>query len=170
MKKSIIIVGLLPIVLFANEGAHEGTDIVARVINFAIFAGILYYLVADKIKAFFTGRTQEIAQKLSSIEKKIEETKKAREEAQKKLEESKEKAAELVEIAKKEAKMQIDKMKATLQSDIEHLHRAYESKKEIAEKKMKQEVVAEVIDELFGEKGIKLTEAELVKIINKKVA
>ena len=35
---------------------------------------------------------------------------------------------------------------------------------------MKQEVVAEVIDELFGEKGIKLTEAELVKIINKKVA
>ena len=170
MKKSLLIIGVFPILLFANESAHEGTDIIARTINFLIFAGILYYLIADKVKAFFIGRTQEIAQKLSSIEAKIEETKKAKEDAKKQLEQSKQKAKELVEIAKKEAQMQIEKMKSELETDIKHLHSSYESKKEVAQKKITQEVVSEVVDELFGAKGIKLTEAELVNIINKKVA
>ena len=170
MKKSIFILALLPVLLFSSEGAHEGTDIVARIINFAIFAGILYYLIADKVKAFFNSRTKEIAEKLSSIELKIEETKKAREEAQKKLEESKVKAEELVETAKKEAEIQIEKMKKDLLSDIEHLHASYEAKKEIAEKKMTQEVVSEIIEEVFGKNGIKLSGTELVNIINKKVA
>ncbi len=170
MKKSIFIISFLSLSLFANEGSHEGTDIVARVINFAIFAAILYYLIADKIKAFFESRTQEIASKLSSIEEKIEETKKAKEEAQKKLEDSKIKAKELVETAKKEAEIQIEKMKQDLQLDIKHLHSSYESKKELAQKKMTQEVVEEIIEELFGAKGVKLSPAELVNIINKKVA
>jgi len=170
LKKSLFIISLLPVLLFSNEGAHEGTDIVARVINFAIFAGILYYLIADKVKAFFTARTQEIASKLSSIEEKIEETKKAKEDAQKAFEESKNKAEELVILAKKEAEAQVEKMKSDLQSDIEHLHTSYESKKEIAEKKMTQEVVSQVVEELFSKNGVELSEKELVNIINKKVA
>ena len=52
--KRILLLGLalVPVALFANEGAKE-TDIVQRTVNFIIFAGILWYLLADKIKAFF---------------------------------------------------------------------------------------------------------------------
>lgn len=39
-----------PLALFASEGAE--TDIIQRTVNFVIFAGILWYLLAEKIKAF----------------------------------------------------------------------------------------------------------------------
>ena len=52
--KRILLLGLalVPVALLANEGAVE-TDLVQRTVNFIIFAGILWYLIADKIKAFF---------------------------------------------------------------------------------------------------------------------
>lgn len=71
---------LLPAVMFAS-GAVEGegkTDIVPRVINFAIFASILYYLLAKPLKEYFTGRTTEIADRLSSIQDKLKESKDAK--------------------------------------------------------------------------------------------
>jgi F-type H+-transporting ATPase subunit b len=161
---------LVPVFLFASEEAKEGTDIVARVINFSIFAGILYYLIADKVKAFFTGRTQEIADKLSSLQSKVEETKELKQKAAQKVKESEEEAKELVELAHKEAELQIEKLKEASKHDIENLVKSYESKKEVLEKKMTSEVVSEVVENLFSNDGISLTEDELVNIINKKVA
>jgi len=161
---------LVPVFLFASEEAKEGTDIVARVINFTIFAGILYYLIADKVKAFFTGRTKEIADKLSSLQAQVEETKELKQKAVQKLKESEEEAKELIELAHKEAELQIQKLQDNAKSELEHLAKAYESKKEVLEKKMTAEVVSEVIEELFSKDGLSLSEDELVNIINKKVA
>ena len=39
--------------LFASEGSHGQTDIIPRAVNFLIFAALVYYLLADKVKAFF---------------------------------------------------------------------------------------------------------------------
>ena len=75
MKLIITLLVFVPVFLFASEEASEGSDIVARVINLSIFAGILYYLIADKVKVFFTTRTKEIADKLSSLQAKVEKTK-----------------------------------------------------------------------------------------------
>jgi len=161
---------LVPVFLFASEEAKEGTDIVARVINFAIFAGILYYLIADKVKEFFTGRTKEIADKLSSLQSKVEETKELKQEAAQKLKKSEEEAKELVALAKKEAQLQIEKLQDDAKHDLINLEKSYTSKKEVLEKKMSSEVVTEVIEELFSSNGISLNEDELVNIINKKVA
>jgi len=161
---------LVPVFLFASEEAKEGTDIVARVINFAIFAGILYYLIADKIKAFFTGRTKDIADKLSSLQAKVEETKELKQKATEKVKKSEEEAQELIELAHKEAELQIEKLKSGLNHDLENLVKSYESKKEVLEKKMTSEVVQEVVENLFSNNGITLSEDELVNIINKKVA
>ena len=51
---------LLPVLAFASGDAEASgsgeTDIFWRVINFAIFFGLLYYLLADKIKEFFKNR------------------------------------------------------------------------------------------------------------------
>ena len=60
--KRILLLGLAlaPMALFAQEGAETDYDIVQRTVNFIIFAGILWYLLADKIKAFFADRTLSI--------------------------------------------------------------------------------------------------------------
>ena len=170
MKLLTALLLLVPVFLFASEEAKEGTDIVARVINFAIFAGILYYLIADKVKEFFTGRTKEIADKLSSLQSKVEETKELKQEAAQKLKKSEEEAKELVALAKKEAQLQIEKLQDDAKHDLINLEKSYTSKKEVLEKKMSSEVVTEVIEELFSSNGISLNEDELVNIINKKVA
>jgi F-type H+-transporting ATPase subunit b len=156
--------------LFASEEASEGSDIVARVINFSIFAGILYYLIADKVKVFFTTRTKEIADKLSSLQAKVEKTKELKQKAVQRVKESEEEAKELVELAHKEAELQIEKLKEASKSDIKNLIKSFESKKEVLEKKMATEVVSEIMDSLFSSNGLSLSEDELINIIDKKVA
>ncbi len=170
LKLIITLLAITPIFLFANEEAKEGTDIVARVINFAIFAGILYYLIAGKIRDFFTGRTKEIADKLSSVETKVKETKELKLSATKKLEESEKEAKEIVELAKKEAELQVAKLKEEFTHDIKNLEKSYESKKEVLEKKMSATVVDSVVDELFGQDGVSLEADDLINIVSKKVA
>ena len=170
MRFITVLLALTPIFLFANEEAHEGTDIVARVINFTIFASILYYLIADKAKAYFSGRTKEIADKLSSVQERVEKTKELKQSAAKKLEDSQSQAKEILDIAKKEAKLQIEKLEENFKSDVKNLEKSYEEKKEVLEKKMNESVVSSVIDELFGANGVQLSDEELVNIINKKVA
>jgi len=162
---------IMPLFLFGSEeAAKEGTDIVVRVINFTIFAGILYYLIADKAKAFFTGRTKEIADKLSSVQERVKQTKELKQEATKRFENSQKEAKEIIEVAKKEAEIQIEKLKENFTQDIKNLEKSYEDKKEVLEKKMSEEVVSGVVDELFGSNGVSLNEDELVNIVSKKVA
>ncbi len=163
---------LLPLFAVASESAaaEGGTDIVARTVNFLIFAAILYYLIADKVKAFFADRTKSIAKELTEIEEKLNSIKASKEEAQKEAKEAKEKAVELVEIAKKEAQLLAQKIEADTQSEIEHLKKALSERKEIEEKKMTKEVVSEVINEMFESGKVSLSNDDLVNIIKKKVA
>jgi len=170
LKLIITLLVFVPVFLFASEEASEGSDIVARVINFSIFAGILYYLIADKVKVFFTTRTKEIADKLSSLQAKVEKTKELKQKAVQRVKESEEEAKELVELAHKEAELQIEKLKEASKSDIKNLIKSFESKKEVLEKKMATEVVSEIMDSLFSSNGLSLSEDELINIIDKKVA
>lgn len=60
----------------AGGGGHGGvdpakiTDFILRTANFVVFAGILIYLLAKKVrvKDFFAGRAQEIAKSLEDLE------------------------------------------------------------------------------------------------------
>jgi F-type H+-transporting ATPase subunit b len=74
-------------ILYASEDTQ--TDIVPRVVNFLIFASIIYYLLADKIKEFFKNRKDEISAKLESVQVKVKESKKRREDSAIKVEEAK---------------------------------------------------------------------------------
>lgn len=67
--KRILLLGLAlaPVALFANSQGAE-TDIVQRTVNFLIFAGILWYLLADKIKAFFAERSLSIQAELDKVQ------------------------------------------------------------------------------------------------------
>lgn len=171
MKFRYLLLMLLPVFAFASEAAAEGgTDIVPRTINFIIFAAIIYYLIADKIKAFFHDRTHGIANRLTEIQEKLNSVRESKEEAVKEAEEAKVKAVDLVETAKKEAILLSEKIEKDAESEIAHLKQAFEERMQIEEKKMTREVVAEVIDEIFQGDKLKLSNEDFIKIIKKKVA
>ncbi len=162
-----ILILLSPLALFASDG---GTDIVPRTINFLIFAAILYRYVATPIKNFFKGRSDEIVNTLKSIQQKVEESKKAKEEALKKLEESKILAKSLVEDAKKEAELIVNKIENDTKNELELLDKYHQERQEIEKRKMVKTVVAETIGSLFSRDIQTFDNSELVNIVMKKVA
>ena len=100
MKKLLLVLlALSPIALMASEGGE--TDIVQSTVNFIIFAAILYYVLADKIKAFFAGRTAEIQAQLDKVQDTLKASEQKVEDAKAKLEEAKTIAANIVEDANK---------------------------------------------------------------------
>ncbi len=161
---------LLPVFLIAGEGDENTTDIFPRLINFLIFAGILYYLLADKIKTYFKDRELEVADKLASIQDKLKESKNEKEMAVKKITEAKESAKSILEVAKKEARQINDKIKKDLHQSIENLQKGHDERVEVEEKKMTKIVVGEIVDEMFKEENFKFENEDLLNIVKKKVA
>jgi F-type H+-transporting ATPase subunit b len=162
----------LPAVLLAS-GVAEGegkTDIVPRVINFVIFASILYYLIAKPLKDYFTGRTTEIADRLTSIQDKLKESKDEKEQALQSVKDADESAIDLIETAKKEAEILSDKVAQNLKKDLENLQKSHDDRIAVEEKKMSRSVVAEVIEEMFDSGKINLKNDDFLNIIKKKVA
>ncbi len=172
MKLKYFMLLLLPVVVLASGSAEgeKGTDIVPRVINFAIFAGILYYLIAKPLKDFFVGRTNDIADRLSSIQDKLKESKEAKEQAIEGIKDADKKAIDIIETAKKEAQMLSDKVSQNLEKELENLQKSYDDRIQIEEKKMVQTVTKEVIDEMFESGKIDLSNSDFLNIIKKKVA
>ena len=163
---------LLPVVVLASGSAEgEGkTDIVPRVINFVIFASILYYLIAKPIKDYFTGRTTEIADRLTSIQDKLKESKNEKEKALQSVKDADETAADIIATAKKEAEMLSQKVADNLKKDLESLEKAHSDRVAVEEKKMSREVVNDVVGEMFDGGKIDLKNDDFLNIIKKKVA
>lgn len=172
MKFKYFMLLLLPAVVFASSAAEGegGTDIVPRVINFAIFAGILYYLLAKPLKEYFGGRTTEIADRLTSIQDKLKESKAEKEQALQSVKNAEENAVDIVETAKKEADLLSEKVAQNLQKDLENLQKSHKDRVDVEKKKMTKGVVSEVIEEMFSSGKINIANEDLLNIIKKKVA
>ncbi len=170
--KRILLLGLAlaPVAVFASsEGAVE-TDIVQRTVNFIIFAGILWYLLADKIKAFFAERSLSIQSELDKVQDTLKASQEKVKDAQKKLEEAKKLATEIVEGAKADIDSVKQKVATAVDSDIANLNKNLDEMMKVETSKAKKEVVAQVLEELLSSENIKLTQDELANIVLKKVA
>jgi F-type H+-transporting ATPase subunit b len=161
---------LFPVALFAAGDGTGKTDIVPRLINFIIFAGILYYLIAKPLKDYYNGRTDEIADRLTSIQDKLKESKNRKEQAKQSLIDAGASAIDIVETAKKEAVLLANKIEDNLKNDLDNLKKAYDDRISIEEKKMTRDVVAEVINEMFDGEKVQLKNDDFLNIIKKKVA
>jgi F-type H+-transporting ATPase subunit b len=170
VKKLFIIGFALSTIAFASSSSGGETDIVPRTVNFLIFAGIIYYLLADKAKVFFSGRRDNIAKELNKVQDLIKESKKAKDEAELKVKESSKKAEDIIETAKKEAEALIVKIDKIADNDIKNLIKQNQENIELERRKVKQVVVDEVLKEIFRDGGLKIDEKEFVNIIMKKVA
>jgi F-type H+-transporting ATPase subunit b len=155
--------------LFASGGNGE-TDIIPRAVNFLIFAGILYYLIADKVKAAFTGRIEGIKGDMDKVQVLLKESKKKKEDAQAKVEKAKKIAEDLIVSANKEAKSISEKIDQNVKTEIENLAKHQTESMELEKRKVVKSVAQEVIEELLKDDAINISNEQIVDIIKKKVA
>ena len=172
MKRILLLglVALAPVALFASEGAETNYDIVQRTVNFIIFAAILWYLLADKIKAFLANRTLSIQSELDKVQETLKASQDKVADAQKKLEEAKKLATEIVESAKADVDSVKQKVAVAVDTDIANLNKNLDEMIKVETSKAKKQVVTEVLEELLSSDNIKLTQNELVNMVLKKVA
>jgi F-type H+-transporting ATPase subunit b len=171
MKKVIVMLGLVAVGLFANEHTAHATisdsDFIPRLVNFIIFAAILWYLLADKIKTFYANRSNSIASKFEEVENKLKESKLQKEVLKAKVEETHKKAEEIIKTAQKEAEILKTQTLTTAKNEIAMLNKQFEDFKAYEESRIKKEVVESYLKDLA--KDIHLSSEEVATIVTKKV-
>ncbi len=167
MKKLFYLFLILPVFVFASD---VETDIIPRTVNFLIFVSILYYILADKTKTYFKGRTASIEDKFTQINKQKFLNQKKIADANKELKKAKTLASKIVEEAtanQKNIKQTI--LKAT-DEKIKQLIKKIDENIYIQTQKLKNQTVSNFIDKIFESKNIKISAKDISNIITKKVA
>lgn len=135
MNIKILLLLLAPIFVFGAtaSGAERDYDIVARTINFVIFAGILYYLIAEPVKKAYKGRINSIAARLDAIQDELRASKAQKDEVLKKVEDAKNSASGLLESTDKEIEILISKIEKDTQNERLLLQKSYEEQKDFGD-------------------------------------
>ena len=168
MKKILLIaLSFAPMTLFASD---VETDIIQRTLNFVIFAAILYYLLAQRIKGFLNDRSLLVQKELNQVQDILSSSAKKIDVANSKLEEAKKLSHEIVEIAKNETSKISENMLKVVEEDILKMKKHFDEKIAIEVKKTKKEIVYEVLNDLLDSSNIDLKQEDLANIILKKVA
>jgi len=181
--KKIVLLSLLvvpAIVLASGHADGEVTrymtqtgrenDFWPRVVNFTIFAALLYYLVANPIKNFFKDRSAGIAAQLSEIEEKLQAAKDEKKEAEARLEASEKKAEEILVDAQAEAVLLAEKIAVANENELKQLEKQLEEKMSLEERKSARDTIDEVLSENITADDINIDVNKVVDIIAKKVA
>ncbi|MEA1919200.1 MAG: F0F1 ATP synthase subunit B [Campylobacterota bacterium] len=170
MGKILLIIVMMSAYAFASGGGEGPTDIVQRTINFFIFAGILYYLLASPIKAFFKGRSAGIGAELERVQEKMRESKRAKEEALQKIDDAEKFASDLVEISKKENRILNDNIMQQCDADLDNVEKQNASLMDLEQRKMVRNVVDNVMNDLLAQESESFDKDAMAQIIMKKVA
>lgn len=157
-------------VAFASEAGHGDTDIIQRTVNFLLFAGLIWYLVAEPVKNYFASRSSEIADELNKVQEKLKESVELKKEALAKISEAEKFAEELAIASKKENKILNDNIMAQCDTDLEVLAKQHETKKDFETRNMVIEVVDEVISETLNQSSEVFDRQAMANVILKKVA
>ncbi len=171
MKKIFLFSLILsPMMLFASSQGAEETDILFRTVNFIIFAAILWYLLADKVKSYFAQRTLDIQAELDKVQDVLKASEEKVVNAQAQLDEAKQLAAEIVENAKADVDSVKKQVAKEVETQISHLEKSSDEMMKVETARAKKQIVSEVLDELLKSENIKLSQDELANIVLKKVA
>lgn len=153
-----------------TSAEHADTDIVQRTVNFIIFAGLIWYLIAEPVKNYFGSRSQAIASELEKVQDKLNESMNLKKEALAKITDAEKYAQELVALSKKENKILNDSIMAQCESDLESLTKQNASIKEFEQRKMVRSVVEEVLGETLAQSAENFDKEAMANVILKKVA
>lgn len=171
MGKLLVTVLMLSAYLFGSDAVHEGsTDIVQRTVNFLIFAGILYYLLAEPLKNYFGGRSAGIAAELEKVQERLRESKRLKDAAEHKIDDANRFARDLSEMTKKECKILSEKIMAQHEIDVEIAQKQNDALMDLEKRKMVREVVAEVMGDVMSASDAAMGKDAMTDILKKKVA
>lgn len=181
MKKlALLSLFMIPAMLLASSGEGETSrylaqtgrenDFIPRIVNFTIFAGVLYYLLANPIKNFFKGRSQGIEAQLAEIQKRLQDAKDEQKEAQSRLENSENRAEEIIADAKAEAVYLSEKIALDSQNELSMMDKQFDEKLSLMQRKSARAVIDEVLNDNITNSDIILDEKRVIDIISKKVA
>ncbi|MFK5974955.1 MAG: F0F1 ATP synthase subunit B [Sulfurovum sp.] len=180
MKKlALLSLFMIPALLLASADPETSryyqqtgreNDFIPRIVNFTIFVGILYYLLANPIKNFFKGRSSDIEARLAEIQKRLQAAKDEQREAQNRLENSENRAEEIIADAKAEAVYLSEKIALESQNELSMMDKQFEEKLSLMQRKSAKAVINEVLNENITNSDIILDEKKVIDIISKKVA
>jgi len=152
------------------SGGEGGTDIVQRTVNFALFAGLVWYLVAEPAKSFFVGRSQGIADELQKVQDKLKETVNLKKEATAKVSGAKKFAEELAVSSKKENKILNDNIMTQCESDLDVISKQLEVQMEFEQRNMIRQVVEDTVSSILSDSNDTFDKKAMAQVILKKVA
>jgi len=170
IKISLILVTLASFVLASGGSGNGETDIVPRTINFLIFAAIMYYILAEPVKNFFAGRSDDIASKLQQVQEKLTLSKQSMSEAEEKVAEAKVLANEILEDSKLESNIISEKISLDSEAELEIISKQNDDLMELDQKNMVRDVVDETLNDLLSDENMPLKKEALSEIILKRVA
>ena len=154
----------------ASGAESEGTDIVQRTVNFLLFAGLIWYLVAEPVKNYFASRSQGIADELQKVQDKLNETIALKKEALAKISDAEKFAEELIVSSKKENKIINDNMMAQCEVELETLVKQNATLTEFEQRRMVRTVVEDVLSEVLSQSSDDFDKEAMANVILKKVA
>ena len=171
MSRILLLITMLSTFALASGGAeHGGTDIVQRTVNFLLFAGLVWYLVAEPAKNYFVARSQSIADDLQKVQDKLNESVALKKEALDKITEAQKFAEELSISTKKENKILNDNIMLQCESDLETIAKQNVSLMEFEQRKMVRTVVEDVLNEVLSQSSDDFDKEAMANVILKKVA
>ena len=170
MSRILVIMLMISTCALASSAENAGTDIVQRTVNFLIFAGLIWYLVAEPVKSFFASRSQGIADELQKVQDKLNESIALKKEALAKISDAEKFAEELVVSLKKENKVLNDNIMLQCDADLETLTKQHVSLMNFEQRKMVRTVVEDIVNEVLSQSGDSFDKEAMANVILKKVA
>ena len=170
MSRILVIMLMISTYALASDGEHAGSDIVQRTVNFVIFVGLIWYLVAQPVKDYFTSRSQAIADDLKRVQEKLNESISLKKDALAKISEAEKFAEELDKSSKKENKLINDKIMLQCDSDLEGLTKHQASLIDFDQRNMVRSVVEDIVKETLEQSSDNFDKKAMANVILKKVA
>jgi len=170
VSRILVLLLMISTCALASEVGQGGTDIVQRTVNFLLFAGLIWYLVAEPVKNFFAARSQGIADELKKVQEKLDESITLKKDALVKISEAEKFAEELAANAKKENKILNDSIMQQCEVELETLIKQYAAKKEFEQRNMVREVVETIVAETLEQSSSLFEREAMANVILKKVA
>ncbi len=155
--------------LYATGLDISQTDIIERSLNFLLFAGILWYFLAKKLRAFLRSKSLEISKRLEEIQAQLKVSKENKKKLLKELEQAKEKAELIISDANKEAYTITQKYELQTKMDVENLIKNSKVLMDLEVKKIKRELVESVFKDLRESKKVSFNTQDCVNILKQRL-
>ncbi len=169
MSRILVFMLMISTYALASSGNAE-TDIVQRTVNFLLFAGLIWYLVAEPAKSYFASRSQGIADEMKRVQDKLRESASLKKEALAKVAAAEKFAADLVVNSKKENKVINDSIITQCEADLEILAKQQTVLMDFEQRKMVRSVVENILGEVLSQSDDSFDKEAMANVILKKVA